>query len=81
KQQLRLNVGIMVVDVRPGSRVDLRPGDVILALVSQGDTQDVRSVQQFNQLMNQLDGRVPASLLIRRANIQIFVPIPQGSAR
>ena len=81
KQQMRLNVGIMVVDVRPGSRVDLRPGDVILALVSQGDTQDVRSVQQFNQLMNQLDGRVPASLLIRRANIQIFVPIPQGSAR
>jgi serine protease Do len=81
KQQLRLNVGIMVVDVRPGSRVDLRPGDVILAVVSQGDTQDVRSVQQFNQLMNQLDGRVPATLLIRRANIQIFVPIPQGSAR
>ena len=54
KQQLRLNAGIMVVDVRPGGRVDLRPGDVILAVVAQGDAQDVRSVQQFNQLMNQL---------------------------
>ena len=36
----------------------------------QGDTQDVRSVQQFNQLMNQLDARLPATLLIRRANIR-----------
>ena len=81
KQQMRLNVGVMVIDVRPGSRVDLRPGDIILAVVFQGDTQDVRSVQQFNQLMNQLDSRLPATLLIRRANIQVFVPIPQGSSR
>ena len=68
----------MVIDVRPGSRVDLRPGDVILAIVAQGDAQDVRSVQQFNQLMNQLDGRAPATLLIRRSNVQVFVPIPQN---
>ena len=78
KQQMRLNAGILVVDVRPGGRVDLRPGDVILAIVAQGDTQDVRSVQQFNQLINQLDSRVPATLLIRRSNVQIFVPIPQN---
>ena len=78
KQQMRLNAGILVVDVRSGSRVDLRPGDVILAVVAQGDTQDIRSVQQFNQLINQLDSRAPATLLIRRANVQIFVPIPQN---
>ncbi len=78
KQQLRLNAGIMVVDVRPGGRVDLRPGDVILAVVAQGDAQDVRSVQQFNQLINQLDNRAAATLLIRRSNVQIFVPIPQN---
>ena len=78
KQQMRLNAGIMVIDVRPGGRVDLRPGDVILAIVAQGDTQDIRSVQQFNQLMNQLDPRASATLLIRRANVQVFVPIPQN---
>ena len=78
KQQLHLNAGIMVVDVRPGGRVDLRPGDVILAIVAQGDTQDIRSVQQFNQQINQLDARAPATLLIRRSNVQIFVPIPPG---
>ncbi len=78
KQQMRLNAGILVVDIRPGSRVDLRPGDVILAVTSKGDTQDIRSVQQFNQLISQLDGRTPATLLIRRSNVQIFVPIPQG---
>lgn len=78
KQQLRVNAGIMVIDVRPGGRVDLRPGDIILAVVAQGDAQDVRSVQQFNQLMNQLDSRTPATLLIRRSNVQIFVPIPQN---
>ena len=79
KQQLRLNAGIMVVDVRPGGRVDLRPGDVILAIAARGDTQDIRSVQQFNQLMSQLDNRVPATLLIRRSNVQMFVPIPQSA--
>lgn len=78
KQQMRLNAGIIVVDVKPGGRVDLRPGDLILAIVVQGDTQDIRSVQQFNQLVNQLDGRAPATLLIRRSNVQIFVPISQS---
>jgi serine protease Do len=80
KQQMRLNAGILVVDIRPGSRIDLRPGDVILAVTSKGDTQDIRSVQQFNQLIGQLDGRTPATLLIRRSNVQIFVPIPQGQS-
>lgn len=78
KQQMRLNAGIVVVDVRPGGRVDLRPGDIILAIVVQGDSQDIRSVQQFNQLVNQLDSRAPATLLIRRSNVQIFVPIAQS---
>ena len=78
KQQMRLNAGILVVDIRPGSRIDLRPGDIILALTSKGDTQDIRTVQQFNQLIGQLDGRTPATLLIRRSNVQIFVPIPQN---
>jgi serine protease Do len=76
KQQMRLNAGILVVDIRPGSRVDLRPGDIILAITAKGDTQDIRSVQQFNQLIAQLDGKAPATLLIRRSNVQIFVPIP-----
>lgn len=80
KQQLRLNAGIMVVDVRPGSRADLRPGDVILAVVVQADTQDIRSVQQFNQLMNQIDSRLPVTLLVRRANIQMFVLVPPAQS-
>lgn len=76
KQQMRLNAGILVVDIRPGSRVDLRPGDIILAVTAKGETQDVRSVQQFNQLIAQMDGKTPSTLLIRRSNVQIFVPIP-----
>ena len=80
KQQLRVNTGIMVVDVRPGGRIDLRPGDVILAIAARGETQDIRSVQQFNQLMNMLENRTAGTLLIRRSNVQIFVPIPQGQA-
>jgi serine protease Do len=78
KQQMRLNAGILVVDIRPGSRVDLRPGDIILAVTAKGDTQDVRSVQQFNQIIAQMDAKAPATLLIRRSNVQIFVPIPQA---
>lgn len=78
KQQMRLNGGILVVDIRPGSRIDLRPGDIILAVTAKGDTQDVRSVQQFNQVIAQMDAKAPSTLLIRRSNVQIFVPIPQA---
>jgi S1-C subfamily serine protease len=56
----------------------LRPGDIILAVTAKGDTQDVRSVQQFNQIIAQMDAKAPATLLIRRSNVQIFVPIPQA---
>jgi len=57
-------------------RAGVRRGDVILAV----NNQDVKSVEQFNQLMGQLDkGRIVA-LLIRRGANSLYVPFrPDGN--
>jgi len=48
----------------------MRKGDVILAV----NNQDVKSVDQFNQLMGQFDkGRIVA-LLVRRGTNSVYVP-------
>jgi serine protease Do len=48
----------------------MRKGDVILAV----NNQDVKSVEQFNQMMGQFDkGRIVA-LLVRRGTNSLYVP-------
>jgi len=48
----------------------VRRGDVILAV----NNQDVKSVEQFNQMMGQFDkGRI-VSLLVRRGTNSLYIP-------
>jgi serine protease Do len=58
------------------ARAGVRRGDVILAV----NNQDVKSIEQFNQLIAQLDkGRIVA-LLIRRGTNSLFLPFrPNGN--
>jgi serine protease Do len=52
------------------ARSDIRRGDVILAI----NNQEVKSVEQFNQLMGQFDkGRI-VSLLVRRGANSRYIP-------
>jgi len=53
-----------------GQRAGVRRGDVILAI----NNQDVKSVEQFNQMMAQFDkGRIVA-LLVRRGANSLYIP-------
>ena len=78
RKELKLSGGVLVENSQgAAARAGVRRGDVILAL----NNQDVKSVEQFNQLMGQLDkGRVVA-LLIRRGTNSLYVPFrPNGNS-
>jgi len=72
RNQLKITGGVLVEDVAqgPAARAGIRRGDVILAV----NNQDVKSLEQFGQLMGQFDkGRIVA-LLVRRGANAIYIP-------
>ncbi|SFW13374.1 DegQ family serine endoprotease [Nitrosovibrio sp. Nv17] len=71
RQQLETENGLLVEDMVPGvaSRAGVRPGDVILSI----NNQDVKTVEQFNQLLNKVEKGRNIALLIRRGDTATFV--------
>lgn len=82
KRELKLNAGLIVEDVRNSTvRTDLRPGDVILALIARGMTTELKTAEQFNKLLAQLDKNTTVTLLVRRGDIQSFVTFKMPSEK
>jgi serine protease Do len=76
KRELKVNGGLLIEDVRGSTgRVDLRPGDVILALITRGESIELRTTEQFNKLLAQFDKSANVTLLVRRGELQTFVTI------
>src|SRR5581483_8822463 len=80
KRELKLNGGVVVEDVRPNARADVRTGDVITAVTSKGHTTELRSVDQFNKLVAQIDRNTALTLHVRRGESNLFVTIKGDSA-
>ncbi|MCF8149128.1 MAG: DegQ family serine endoprotease [Burkholderiaceae bacterium] len=76
KRVLGIRHGLIVEEVRnAGTRTELRSGDIILSLINKGSQTDVKSVQQFNDLLQSVDKSATITLLVRRGNSQTFVTI------
>jgi serine protease Do len=76
KNQLGVDHGLVVEDVRGAAlRGDLRPGDVLLALISKGAQTDIKSADQLNSLLAKFDKTSIVTLLVRRGDSQTFVTI------
>lgn len=76
RRELKLAAGLLIEDVRgAGTRADLRPGDIIVAVISKGATTEVKSVDQLNKLLGQFEKGSNVTLLIRRGEMQTFVTI------
>jgi len=76
RRQLGISGGLLVEDLRGNvARADLRPGDIILALINRGVTTEVRSVDQFNRLLSQFGRGANVTLLVRRGDMQTFITI------
>jgi serine protease Do len=69
--ELKIAGGVLVENAQgAAARAGIRRGDVILAV----NNQDVKSVEQFNQMMGQFDkGRIVA-LLVRRGSNSLYIP-------
>lgn len=76
KRELKVQNGLVIEDVRGNAaKADLRPGDVILSLVSKGIATDLKSVDQLNKLLAQLDKSSNVTLLIWRGGSQVYVTV------
>jgi serine protease Do len=80
KRELKLNGGVVVDEVRANSRADVRPGDVITAVTSKGHTTELRSAEQFNKLVAQIDRNTALTLHVRRGESNLFVTVKGDSA-
>jgi serine protease Do len=73
REQLNITGGILVEEVAqgPAARAGIRKGDVILAI----NNQDIKSLEQFGQLVGQFEkGRIVA-LLVRRGGNALYIPL------
>jgi serine protease Do len=76
KRELKMNSGLLIEEIRgSGARADLRPGDIVIAVISKGATTEVKTVDQLNKLLAQFEKGSNVTLLIRRGDMQTFVTI------
>jgi serine protease Do len=75
KKALGLTSGLIVTDVRPDSKADVRKGDVLLTMVHKGQHTELRSPDQFNRMLTGLDKSAVITLQVRRGESVAFVTI------
>jgi len=75
KRELKLAHGVVVAEVRPEARADLRPGDVILKVVHNGQHTELKSAEQFNKLLSGMDKNAVITLQVRRGENTAFVTV------
>ena len=76
KRSLGIQHGLIVEDVKNGgSRSELRPGDIILSAIIRGSQSDIKSLSQFNDLLQGLDKAATMTLLVKRGESQTFITI------
>jgi serine protease Do len=75
KKSLNITHGLVVTDVRPDSKADVRKGDVLMTMVHKGQHTELRSVEQFNKILAGLDKSSVITLQVRRGESTAFVTI------
>jgi serine protease Do len=75
KKALGLASGLIVTDVRPDSKADVRKGDILLTMVHKGQHTELRSPDQFTRMLTGLDKNAVITLQVRRGESVAFVTI------
>lgn len=75
KSDLKLSNGLMVADVRPEARAEVRRGDVLVTLVHKGRHTELKSIDQFNSLLAGMDKDSVFTLQVRRGESSALVTI------
>ena len=75
KEELKLANGLVVTDVKPEARADVRRGDILLTVVHKGQHTELKSVDQLNRLLSGLDKNSVITLQVRRGDAVAFVTV------
>ena len=75
KREMKVGHGLVVADVRPDSRAEVRKGDVLLSFVHRGQHTELRSVEQLNKLLAGLDKAAVITLQVKRGEGMAFVTV------
>ena len=75
KRELKVSHGLVVTQVRPDARADVRQGDVLLTFVHRGRQTALKSVAQLNRLLGALEANAVFTLQVRRGENTAFVTI------
>ncbi len=71
RKELKITGGILVDDAQgAAARAGIRRGDIILAV----NNQDVKSLEQFTQLMTQFEKGKIVAMLVRRGGNALYIP-------
>ena len=72
RRELNISGGLLIDDAQgPAQKAGIRRGDVLMAI----NNQDVKSVEQLNQLMGQFEKARSVALLIKRGDGALYVPL------
>ncbi len=72
KKELDLKHGVLVEDVTGPVRGNVQPGDVILAVVSRGQTTDIKSAEQLNGILARMERGASVTLQMKRGENTFF---------
>jgi len=75
KKDHKLSHGVVVTDVKPNARAEVRRGDVLLTMVHKGQHTELKTAEQFNKLLNALDHNAVLTLQVRRGDNTAFVTV------
>ena len=75
KEDMKLSSGLLVVEVRPDARAEVRRGDVLLMLVHKGQHTELKTVDQLNRLLAGLDKSSVITLQVRRGDSMAFITV------
>jgi len=80
KREAEVKGGVLVEDVAPNVRGNIQPGDVILAIVKGGQSSEVKSAAQVNDLIAKLDKGASVTLQLKRGEQQFYssLRMPNG---
>lgn len=72
KRATGLPGGALIEEVRGTARADVQPGDIVVALTAKGQSTEIKSAEQLNKLLAQLDKGTTLTLQLRRGDNNIF---------
>ena len=72
RKELKISAGVLVEDAKAGAaRAGLQSGDIILAI----NNSEVKTVEQFNQILSKMDTKKSLALLVKRGETTQYITL------